>query len=189
MRCECNVTIKPTKSNYAQKHISRCRHIALQANFLSNKIFSGDQPREMNKRNRRFEDHLGLHHQGCDLIPEAPWAPVSHHIHVDEDRDGPRNVGFFYSSHAADRPRRFYWIRSLLVVRCGDSNHQTGLILRDGLQELCTGQSRGAGVSNSATISEGNKFILKSSSAQFMALSFLLKHWWPCEAEARLNNI
>jgi hypothetical protein len=24
----------------------------------------------MNKRNRRFEDHLGLHHQGCDVIPE-----------------------------------------------------------------------------------------------------------------------
>jgi hypothetical protein len=25
-------------------------------------------------------------------------------------RDGPRNVGFFYSCDAADRPRRFYWI-------------------------------------------------------------------------------
>jgi hypothetical protein len=32
-----------------------------------NKIFSGDQPRQMNKRNRRFENRLG-----------------------------PRNVGFFY---------------------------------------------------------------------------------------------
>jgi hypothetical protein len=44
----------------------------------------------MNKINRRFEDHLGIRH-----IPD------------DEDRDGPRNVGFFYSSEAADRPRRF----------------------------------------------------------------------------------
>jgi hypothetical protein len=30
----------------------------------------------------------------------------------DEDRDGPRNVGFFYSSDAADCLRRFYWILS-----------------------------------------------------------------------------
>jgi hypothetical protein len=33
-----------------------------------NKIFSGDQPYQMNKRNRRFEEHLGLHHQGSHFI-------------------------------------------------------------------------------------------------------------------------
>jgi hypothetical protein len=32
-----------------------------------NKIFSSNQTRQMNKRNRRFVDHLGLHHQGCHL--------------------------------------------------------------------------------------------------------------------------
>jgi hypothetical protein len=37
------------------------------------KIFSGDQPRQMNKRNLRFEDRLGLHHVILD----------------DEDQDGP----------------------------------------------------------------------------------------------------
>jgi hypothetical protein len=31
---------------------------------------------QMNKRNRRFEDHLGPHHQGCDVIPE-PTVPLS----------------------------------------------------------------------------------------------------------------
>jgi hypothetical protein len=38
---------------------------------------------------------------------EAPWSPVSYHIPDDEDRDGPRNVGFFQTSDAADTPRRF----------------------------------------------------------------------------------
>jgi hypothetical protein len=48
----------------------------------------------MNKTHRRFEDRLGLHHQ--DHVPD------------DEDRNGPRNVGFVYSSDAVDHPRRFY---------------------------------------------------------------------------------
>jgi hypothetical protein len=33
---------------------------------------------------------------------------VSYHIPDDEDRDGPRNVGFFYTSDAADCPRKLY---------------------------------------------------------------------------------
>jgi hypothetical protein len=33
-----------------------------------NKIFLGDQQRQMNKRNRRFEDRLSLYHQGCYVI-------------------------------------------------------------------------------------------------------------------------
>jgi hypothetical protein len=37
-----------------------------------NTIFLGDQTRQMNKRNRRFEDHLGLHHQGSD-DEEGRW--------------------------------------------------------------------------------------------------------------------
>jgi hypothetical protein len=41
-------------------------------------------------------------------IYEAPWALVSYHIPDDEDRDGTRNIGFFYTSDAADCPRRFY---------------------------------------------------------------------------------
>jgi hypothetical protein len=60
----------------------------------SNKIFWGNQPRQVNPRNRRFEDHLGLHHQGCDMN-------TAHNIPVDEDRDALRNDGFFYSSDAA----------------------------------------------------------------------------------------
>jgi hypothetical protein len=35
-----------------------------------NKISKGNEPRQMSKRNRRFEDHLCPHHQGCDVIPE-----------------------------------------------------------------------------------------------------------------------
>jgi hypothetical protein len=35
--------------------------------------------------------------QDSNERPEAPWAPV-YHIPDDEDRDGPRNVGYFYSS-------------------------------------------------------------------------------------------
>jgi hypothetical protein len=35
-----------------------------------------------------------------------------YNIPDDEDRDGPRNVGFFYISDVADRPRRFYRILS-----------------------------------------------------------------------------
>jgi hypothetical protein len=54
-----------------------------------NKGFSDDQPRQMYKGNRRFEDH---------------------HIPDDEDRDCPRSVGFFYISDAADRPRILYRI-------------------------------------------------------------------------------
>jgi hypothetical protein len=46
----------------------------------------------LNKINRRFEVHLLPHHQGCDVIR-------------DEDRDGPRNVVFFYSSDATDCPK------------------------------------------------------------------------------------
>jgi hypothetical protein len=68
----------------------------------------------MNKRNWRFEDRLSLHHQGW-------W----HHIPDDEDGDGPRNIGFFYSSDAADCPRRFYWIlspRKLQIVHDDDSS-------------------------------------------------------------------
>jgi hypothetical protein len=43
-----------------------------------NKIFSGNQPRQMNKRNRRFENHLGLHYQRYDVIPD-PTVP---HIYI-----------------------------------------------------------------------------------------------------------
>jgi hypothetical protein len=41
-------------------------------------------------------------------IYEAQWALVSYHIPDDEDQDGPRNIGFFYTSDAADCPRRLY---------------------------------------------------------------------------------
>jgi hypothetical protein len=50
------------------------------------KIFSGDQPRQTNKRNRRFDI--------TSLMMKTEMIP--------------RNVGFFYSSDAADCPRRFY---------------------------------------------------------------------------------
>jgi hypothetical protein len=53
----------------------------------SNKVFLSNQPRQMYKWNR-------------------------YHIPVDEDRDGPRNVGFFYISGADDCLRRLYWILS-----------------------------------------------------------------------------
>jgi hypothetical protein len=46
----------------------------------------------MNKRSRLMR-HRGLRY----------------HIPDDVGRDGPRNVGFFYSSDAADCTRRFYW--------------------------------------------------------------------------------
>jgi hypothetical protein len=59
--------------------------------MICSKILSANQPRQVNERN------------------EAPWAPVSYHIPDDEDRHGPRNVGFLYSSDAADSPRRFYF--------------------------------------------------------------------------------
>jgi hypothetical protein len=86
-----------------------------------NKIFSCNQPRQMYKRNRRFEDHVDPHHQVWDMIPEptgqycnewrgelqAPWAPV-YHIPDGEHRVGPRNVGFFCVSNVADCPRRCY---------------------------------------------------------------------------------
>jgi hypothetical protein len=39
----------------------------------------------------------------------------------DEDRDGPRNVGFFYSSDAADWLRRFYWVTEIY-------EHETGVL-------------------------------------------------------------
>jgi hypothetical protein len=32
-----------------------------------NKAFSGSQPRQMYKRNGRFENHLGSHHQRCNI--------------------------------------------------------------------------------------------------------------------------
>jgi hypothetical protein len=32
-----------------------------------NKAFSGSQPRQMYKRNGRFENHLGPHHQRCNI--------------------------------------------------------------------------------------------------------------------------
>jgi hypothetical protein len=35
-------------------------------NYVSDKIFSGYQPRHMSALNRRFEDCLGYHHQGSD---------------------------------------------------------------------------------------------------------------------------
>jgi hypothetical protein len=38
------------------------------------KIFSDNRPRQMNKRSRRFEYRLGLHHQGCYVILE-PMVP------------------------------------------------------------------------------------------------------------------
>jgi hypothetical protein len=50
-------------------------------------ILSGYQPRQVSVLNRRFEDHLGHHHQGSD--------------------DGPRNVGSIQIPDAADSPRRF----------------------------------------------------------------------------------
>jgi hypothetical protein len=43
-------------------------HYFIKSILIFNKIFSRDQLRQMDKRNRRFEDHLGLHHQGCDHI-------------------------------------------------------------------------------------------------------------------------
>jgi hypothetical protein len=46
-----------------------------------NKVFSGNQPRQMHKKTRLFQD-----------------------------RDDPRNIGFFYTSDVADCPRRLYWI-------------------------------------------------------------------------------
>jgi hypothetical protein len=46
----------------------------------------------------------------------ALWTPVTNHIPDDEDRDGPRNVGFLYTSDAADCPRRLYC--KLNVLNC-----------------------------------------------------------------------
>jgi hypothetical protein len=43
------------------------------------KDFSGNQPRQMYKRNQCFEGHPGPHYQGYD----------------DEDRYGPQNEDFF----------------------------------------------------------------------------------------------
>jgi hypothetical protein len=39
-----------------------------------NKVFLGNQQRQVYKINRRFEDDLGPHHQGCDMIPEPHGA-------------------------------------------------------------------------------------------------------------------
>jgi hypothetical protein len=39
---------------------------------------------------------------GDIYIYEAQWAPITYHIPDDEERDGPRKVGFFYISHMAD---------------------------------------------------------------------------------------
>jgi hypothetical protein len=64
----------------------------MDQNKLFSKAFSGNQTHCMYKRNRRFEGHLGLHHQGC----------VSYHIPDDEDRDGPQNINLFYTSDMAD---------------------------------------------------------------------------------------
>jgi hypothetical protein len=43
-----------------------------------NKVLWGNQPPQTYKRNRRFEDHLGPHHQGCDMIPE----PAVPHVYI-----------------------------------------------------------------------------------------------------------
>jgi hypothetical protein len=56
-----------------------------------------------NNNNKKAASDLGL-----SYFKKLSSGLLHHHIPDDEDRDGPRNVGFFYSSDEADRPRRFY---------------------------------------------------------------------------------
>jgi hypothetical protein len=58
---------------------------------MYNKIFSGYQPRQMVewRKNQRFEEHLCPRPEDTEVSTSVLQYPE------DEDRDGPRNVGFF----------------------------------------------------------------------------------------------
>jgi hypothetical protein len=42
----------------------------VEIGLMNNKIFSGNQPRQVAVKNRRFESRLCPHHQGTDMISE-----------------------------------------------------------------------------------------------------------------------
>jgi hypothetical protein len=85
-----NMPVDCTWTYFARMFV--IKHV--NTNILDSIRSSGNQPRQMHKRTRRFEDHLGPYHQECDMY-----------------RDGLQSFGLFYTFDAADCPR-IYWILS-----------------------------------------------------------------------------
>jgi hypothetical protein len=86
-RYTCRILVEKPLGMWPLRRMRRweCRGKVFNTPAVSNKIFSGNQPRQMNKRNRHFEDHVGPHYWGCgviwsyhipDVFSVSPWRHI-----------------------------------------------------------------------------------------------------------------